>query len=182
MIPPVFVAGNHFVSLQRKQPFPYGKNVIFFNCFIGGAQICHSWSIFIGTRMTVWKHRLGCCQLFKHSWIRWLTFSLGCSTTMTILRRLATQVRNWQNRGRYSIKYRSDCDNGLKLEERSKARNDELERVLWKLESFYGLLDQVSIDIKDASNKEVKFKAVSVDVNVIRQQQAEFKLWTDVFI
>jgi len=64
----------------------------------------------------------------------------------------------------------------LKLEERSKARNDELERVLWKLESFYGLLDQVSIDIKDASNKEVKFKAVSVDVNVIRQQQAEFKV------
>ncbi|KAK2713422.1 hypothetical protein QYM36_009329 [Artemia franciscana] len=64
--------------------------------------------------------------------------------------------------------------NILKLEERSKAHNDELERVLWKLESFYGLLDQVSIDIEDASNKEVKFKAVSVDVNVIRQQQAEF--------
>ncbi|KAK2708153.1 hypothetical protein QYM36_013916 [Artemia franciscana] len=30
----------------------------------------------------------------------------------------------------------------LKLEERSKARNDELERVLGKLESFYGLLDK----------------------------------------
>jgi len=50
--------------------------------------------------------------------------------------------------------------NILKLEERSKARNDELERVLRKLESFYGLLDKVSINIEDASNQEVKFKAV----------------------
>ncbi|XP_065570106.1 uncharacterized protein LOC136033277 [Artemia franciscana] len=48
----------------------------------------------------------------------------------------------------------------LKLEERSKARNDELERVLGKLKSFYGLLDKVLINIEDASNEEVKFKAV----------------------
>ncbi|XP_065579589.1 microtubule-actin cross-linking factor 1-like [Artemia franciscana] len=48
----------------------------------------------------------------------------------------------------------------LKLEERSKARNDELERVLGKLESFYGLLDKVLINIEESSNEEVKFKAV----------------------
>ncbi|KAK2701672.1 hypothetical protein QYM36_019690, partial [Artemia franciscana] len=37
----------------------------------------------------------------------------------------------------------------LKLEERSKARNDELERVLGKLESFYGPLDKVLINIEE---------------------------------
>ncbi|KAK2708693.1 hypothetical protein QYM36_014334 [Artemia franciscana] len=42
----------------------------------------------------------------------------------------------------------------LKLEERSKARNDELERVLGKLESFYGLLDKVLINIEESSNEE----------------------------
>ncbi|KAK2724026.1 hypothetical protein QYM36_002391 [Artemia franciscana] len=42
----------------------------------------------------------------------------------------------------------------LNLEERSKARNDELKRVLGKLESFYGLLDKVLINIEESSNEE----------------------------
>ncbi|KAK2702395.1 hypothetical protein QYM36_018995 [Artemia franciscana] len=105
----------------------------------------------------VWKHRLGCCQLFKQLdqvadfFARLQQYHDHLEETRSASEKLTKQGRDIQSSTDQITIMEKHI---LKLEERSKARNDELERVLGKLESFYGLLDKVLISIEDASNEE----------------------------
>ncbi|XP_045033710.1 dystonin isoform X35 [Daphnia magna] len=62
-----------------------------------------------------------------------------------------------------------------RLEDRGKNRLDELEKTLVRVESFYDLHSNIMQHIDEASNEERAFKPIVGDVELVRQQQEEFR-------
>ncbi|XP_059350790.1 microtubule-actin cross-linking factor 1, isoforms 1/2/3/4/5-like isoform X2 [Daphnia carinata] len=62
-----------------------------------------------------------------------------------------------------------------RLEDRGKNRLDELEKTLVRVESFYDLHSNIMQHIEEASNEERAFKPIVGDVELVRQQQEEFR-------
>ncbi|XP_046442948.1 microtubule-actin cross-linking factor 1-like isoform X3 [Daphnia pulex] len=62
-----------------------------------------------------------------------------------------------------------------RLEDRGKNRLDELEKTLIRVESFYDLYSNIMQHIDEASNEERAFKPIVGDVELVRQQQEEFR-------
>ncbi|XP_046641641.1 dystonin-like isoform X5 [Daphnia pulicaria] len=62
-----------------------------------------------------------------------------------------------------------------RLEDRGKNRLDELEKTLVRVESFYDLYSNIMQHIDEASNEERAFKPIVGDVELVRQQQEEFR-------
>lgn len=62
-----------------------------------------------------------------------------------------------------------------RLEDRGKNRLDELEKTFARMESFYGLLSNIMHHIDEASAEERAFKPIGGDVELVRQQQEEFR-------
>lgn len=63
-----------------------------------------------------------------------------------------------------------------RIEDRTKQREDELEKTLARLESFYDLYNDTNGEIDDLIQQERSFgKTVGGDVESIRAQQAQFK-------
>lgn len=62
------------------------------------------------------------------------------------------------------------------LEDKSKQRDSELQKMLARLEAFYDLYNNTNDDIDDLIQQEKSFgKTVGGDVDSIRAQQAQFK-------
>ncbi|EFX86426.1 hypothetical protein DAPPUDRAFT_313136 [Daphnia pulex] len=62
-----------------------------------------------------------------------------------------------------------------RLEDRGKNRLEELEKTLVRVESFYDLYSNIMQHIDEASNEERAFKPIVGDVELVRQQQEEFR-------
>ena len=64
---------------------------------------------------------------------------------------------------------------GSRLEDRDRNRLDKLEKTLARDESFYDLYDSIMRHIDETSFEERAFKPIGGDVEVVRQQQEEFR-------
>ena len=62
-----------------------------------------------------------------------------------------------------------------RLEDRGKNRLEELEKTLARVESFYDLYGSIMRHIDEASAEERAFKPIGGDVELVRQQQEEFR-------
>ena len=62
-----------------------------------------------------------------------------------------------------------------RLEDRGKNRLDEVEKTLARVESFYDLYGGIMRHIEEASAEERAFKPIGGDVELVRQQQEEFR-------
>ena len=62
-----------------------------------------------------------------------------------------------------------------RLEDRAKVRLDDLDKTVQRMEAFYDLFEAVVGHIDEASAEERAFKPIGGDVELIRQQQDEFR-------
>ncbi|XP_015906702.2 microtubule-actin cross-linking factor 1, isoforms 1/2/3/4 isoform X2 [Parasteatoda tepidariorum] len=63
----------------------------------------------------------------------------------------------------------------IRLEERAKTRDNNLDAMLTRLERFYEDYTHISRDLEDTIHEERSFKSVGGEVDAIRSQQEEFK-------
>ncbi|GFW43673.1 hypothetical protein TNCV_4770221 [Trichonephila clavipes] len=63
----------------------------------------------------------------------------------------------------------------IRLEERAKNRDNNLEMMFGRLEKFYGDYNHINCDLDDTMEEERSFKTIGGEVDAIRSQQEEFK-------
>lgn len=64
----------------------------------------------------------------------------------------------------------------VRLEERAKTRDSNLENMLQRLEKFYQDFNEISGELNDTAREEHSFKPISGEVDTIRSQQDQFKV------
>lgn len=64
----------------------------------------------------------------------------------------------------------------IRLEERAKTRDKNLDTMLGRLEKFYGNYSDIVKELNETIDEERSFKPIGGEVDAIRSQQEDFKV------